>query len=435
MPNKKYKARNGDSWIKIANDNNISLNDLLAYNGIDPTSKEPLPVIHPDQEIYLSNPFVLSPSYVSAEAPEDYIEYGDLGKKLIDNYALAVDQGAIKLNDVPEIYRTAVYQKMITNSTDAFARATVPVALNVGLFLANPIGYTLGTLAQKGTAYAVDKISGRNEYDSSDILKYTPVAGREYAEEHPVASGAIDVGTGIVGGTILRNSPQWINYLFQNGRGFIQNAIATTGIPRTTVTYPVKVSNKVQGVFQEGTKGLDKTGTVYAGQAGGYRPVIRIKNTFNHDASSAPTFVWKSPSSAIPFTSVATPPVSLYPPVTPVYPPLPPVKPRVIIKPTPEQHIKEVVPFNAWQGNNPSGGEIVPMIPGTGVVSLVGEAPIGTTIDDQALTQESTYLYPGVYFPRSATYVPNSITGTPTRLHSGLGITYSTYSPGKLIIK
>lgn len=433
MADKKYKVRKGDSWIKIANDNNMSLNDLLSYNGINPLSTDTLPEVLPNQEIYLSNPFVLSPSRVTAEAPKDYIDYGDFGKRLIENYALAVDQGAIKLNQIPEIYRTAVYQKMITDSTDNFARSTVPVALNVGLFLANPIGYTLGTAAQKGTAYTVDKLSGRNEYDSSDILKYTPVTGRKYAEEHPLTSSVVDIGTGIVGGTILRNIPQWASYVAQNGRNMWQNAVSITGQPRTTIDFPVRTDGKIQSVFQTDTKGLDKTATVYAGHVGGYRPVIRIKNVFNHAASSTPGLVWRTPSNVVP--PVATPniPISFYPPITPVYPPIPDVTTKVVVKPKPEKHIKEVVSFNPWQGNNPSSEEPIPMKPGTGIVSLVGEAPIGETIQDQALTKESIRLYPNVYFPRSATYVPKSITGTPTNLHSGLGITYDSSNPGSLI--
>ena len=212
-----------------------------------------------------------------------------------------------------------------------------------------------------------------------------------------------------------------------------QNAVSITGQPRTIIDFPVRTDGKIQSVFQTDTKGLDKTATVYAGHVGGYRPVIRIKNVFNHAASSTPGLVWRTPSNVVP--PVATPniPISFYPPITPVYPPIPDVTTKVVVKPKPEKHIKEVVSFNSWQGNNPSSEEPIPMKPGTGIVSLVGEAPIGETIQDQALTKESIRLYPNVYFPRSATYVPKSITGTPTNLHSGLGITYDSSNPGSLI--
>lgn len=36
--------------------------------------------------------------------------------------------------------------------------------------------------------------------------------------------------------------------------------------------------------------------------------------------------------------------------------------------------------------------------------------------------------------PRTARYVPGSITGTPTNIYSGLGHTYDSDNPGALII-
>lgn len=42
----RYKVRKGDSWISIANNNNLNLNDLLYWNSIDQMSKEVLPTIN-----------------------------------------------------------------------------------------------------------------------------------------------------------------------------------------------------------------------------------------------------------------------------------------------------------------------------------------------------------------------------------------------------
>ena len=67
----KVKVKSGDSWIKIANENKMSLADLLEYNGISATSREALPSIHTGQELYITNPFHLDASYVSSGAFAD----------------------------------------------------------------------------------------------------------------------------------------------------------------------------------------------------------------------------------------------------------------------------------------------------------------------------------------------------------------------------
>lgn len=61
MPNRKHKTKvnKGEGWINVANNNNINLNDLLYWNGIDPLSKESLPSIHPGQEMYVRDPYKL----------------------------------------------------------------------------------------------------------------------------------------------------------------------------------------------------------------------------------------------------------------------------------------------------------------------------------------------------------------------------------------
>lgn len=110
-------------------------------------------------------------------------------------------------------------------------------------------------------------------------------------------------------------------------------------------------------------------------------------------------------------------------PFKPVLPPVlvpPPTEPPVRVPPQQDEHIYEQQAFSNWQNANPSG-VVVPYIPGTGVFTLTGRAPIGPTIDDQALTRESIRVVP-TYLPRVSTYSPGSISGTPTNIHSGLGI-------------
>ena len=63
----------------------------------------------------------------------------------------------------------------------------------------------------------------------------------------------------------------------------IQNALRTTGLQRQTMMMP---GNQTFGtVFQDGTKGLGKTGTVRAGYVGGYQPNSGIKALFKNQSS------------------------------------------------------------------------------------------------------------------------------------------------------
>jgi hypothetical protein len=124
---------------------------------------------------------------------------------MINKYALAVKQRQMRFNEVPKEYQTAVNQKMINNQQDAVAEPIAKVGFNLPAFFANPAGFLLGLTSQKGAAFAVDKLSGRNEYGIEDVFSYTPVMGREYASEHPVIATAVDAVTGSVGGKFIKN--------------------------------------------------------------------------------------------------------------------------------------------------------------------------------------------------------------------------------------
>lgn len=170
-------------------------------------SREALPIINPGQEIYIQNPYTLYPSFIQAEAPKDYVDFGRDGQQLIDNYTLAFKQGALSFDQIPDVYKTAVYQRNITMGTDEAAATIANIGFNAAAFMLDPVGYTLSLGAQKGIAYTADKISGRNEYGVGDLLDYTPIMGRSYAAEHPGAAAVVDFGAGIAGGTVLRNLP------------------------------------------------------------------------------------------------------------------------------------------------------------------------------------------------------------------------------------
>ena len=420
------EVKKGESWISIANDLGISLTDLLEYNGISPTSKEALPAIHPGQKIYVANPFNLSAAQVSAKAPRDYADYGQRGQQMLDNYAIAVQRGDIQFKDVPEPYKQAVYQRGITLKTDDFARKTFNTGLNTALFLADPVGYTAGFAAQKGLAYANDRASGRNEYTAKDILGYTPVMGREYAEEHPVQAGIADVAAGVVGGGVIRNTGNIIS----NARQAFQNAAATTGLERQVLSYPTATKGTFGTVYNSATKGVGKTGTMRMGRgASGYSPNVSTKGTFSNASSGAPGQVmWNTPDavlpvSPLPWSGPGLPPVTVPPSAPPYTPPT---------KPSQDKHIYEQQTFSRWQLPNPSG-EMGEYVPGTGLMYIKGQAPVGVTIPQQALTQETLELDEG-YVPRKAIFVKGNIEGDPSNVYSGLGITYDSENPGSLII-
>lgn len=117
----------------------------------------------------------------------------------------------------------------------------------------------------------------------------------------------------------------------------------------------------------------------------GYKTMSVPNATFNHSAGmnmfpAGMQSVTYSPLTPMP--AIATP--LAYPGVAI------PVQPDPIVTVvSPERHIYEQQSFNSWQGNNPGDGPIVPMIPGTGSFTITGDAPIGQTVEDQALTNES----------------------------------------------
>lgn len=428
-----YKVQPGDSWIGIARKYNLNLNDLLYWNGVDPLSREALPTINPNQDVYVSDPYTLQPARINKNAPKNYIDFGEQGQQIITNYALALKQGKITLNEIPEVYRTPAYQKSITLTTDQAANMIAKTGINLGLFLTDPVGYVAGVTAQKGLAYANDELSGRNEYDIKDIFDYTPIMGTEYTDEHPYRSLLTDVVAGAIGGTALRNAPT----IFSNTRQAAQNAINTTGLTRQTIPAP-RESGRVSGfgsVFKEGSKTSGKTGTVRAGRPNGYTPNTSVKGVFSNEASGN-SANWNFKNSAWIPGGISNP-ISNPLPFKPGFIPIwwnNKERNVSVIRPD-AKHIYEQQSFNNWTQDMQSGWRLGKYQPGTGVYSITGEAPIGNTIEEQALTKESLQVLPGDYTPRVSKYVSGTISGTPSSIFSGLGINYSTNNPGNLIIK
>lgn len=429
----KYIIKPGDSWIKIANQHGLGLGDIFKWNDINYETDYP-PTIHPGQEIYIQDPYKLDAAVVTADAPENYVDYGEAGRRKIDAYATAVRGGQMRFNEVPEPFRTPVYQKMINQGTGEFAENALNVGINAGLFLLDPVGYTSGFAAQKGLAYGVDKISGRNEYDMGDFLGNTPIMGRQFQSENPITSATIDGLSGIVGGGLIRNARTLLNPNFYKSYLTNMKNIGSSFVQRQQLPMPQisGVAPATGHVFKVGVKGVGKSGNAVRGNPSvGYRSITTPKVTFNHSASYSNSGIPTGGTRIVPTPTVVPAMPTLYPAYGPVNIPLS-TPPEVTVY-RPQRHIFEQQSFDRYQLPNP-GTEVGPYVPGGAPFTVIGRAPIGSTVDAQALTNESLQVIDG-YLPRVATYVDGTTEGTPSNIHSGLGIMYGSQNPGNLIVK
>ena len=422
----------GDSWIKIANKHGISLDELLMWNGVDP-SQEP-PVLQKGQRVIVKNPFHLDASLISEEAPKDYEDWGPQGRMKINQWADAWRSGQVKYEDVPEIYRIPAFQQYIKGGISDFNTKFGATVGNGFAFLTNPLWYLAGAATQKGAAYGYDWLSGKNEYGTKDFFQYTPILGREFASQHPILSTTVDMATGMFGPKMIQSgyqtvsNPQFWNSVSNNA---MSSASTYMGPRAAGWRFPVQTgtTRSVGGTYTSGTKGFGKVSSVRGNPTVGYRPVVGKFGTFSNDFSAGSGFKLQPAPQINPVTIPWTP-VTMPTAVGPLW--YTHQDPPTYIIPQEEKHIYERRPWNRWQHPNPTG-QIAPYIPGTGAYTVEGQAPIGPSVYDQAITKESLQISP-YYQPRTAVYVPGSINGTPTYLHSGLGHTYNSENPGPWII-
>ena len=197
--------------------NEIFIKDIPSYiiyyrdGMIEDFSKIPEFVLQAGTECAKANPNLkcITPDYCYISYLDG--EYKEKGQDKITQYALAVNQGAMEFNQVPDAFKTAVYQRMNILENNKTANVIANTGANIGMFLLNPSAYLSGLLAQKGVAYTTDAISGRHEYNMGTVLGNTPVMGTNYQKENPGKSLLIDAATGIIGGTLLRNSHNIFN--------------------------------------------------------------------------------------------------------------------------------------------------------------------------------------------------------------------------------
>ena len=293
----------------------------------------------------------ITASRVTAKKPVDFIDFSPESQSTINDWALAVRQGTVKFNQVPSKYQTAVYQRMITQGTDKAAETITKVGLNTALALTDPVGYAAGWAAQKGIAYANDAASGRNEYDASDILGYTPVKGTQYAQEHPTHSILTDIAAGTVGGGVIRN----IGNIVGNAEQVAQNAAAVSGLEREVLSYPSVVQPKTFGtVYKSGTKGVGKTGTVRSAKGSyGYTPNVSAKGVFSNQSSGSPAIIsWSKPNAELPISPI------------PVSPGVPPVwwnsqEPKTVFIPQEEPVTIDTPRILSSKGNSRTPQEVI----------------------------------------------------------------------------
>ena len=421
----------GDSWISIANKNNINLDDLFKWNNVNPETGEGFRDLNPNDVLYLYNPYKLDASVVTADSPKDYVDFGKEGQKTIDKYARSLNYKDITIDDIPKHLQVAVMQRSINLAQNNAADKAAKVGLNLGMFLTNPIGYISGVAAQKGAAYLNDRVSGRNEYDYSDVLNYTPVRGRKYAKDNPVKSTLTDMAVGASPSAlknIFNNSTQ-LATAFRNAANNAAGTAEAMGINRISIPNVVKDIQKGHN-YTSYSKGIGKSGNVvYKSTKNGYKPVLSNKGGYIHKASSnvSNSFLEKPISPVIPINSPISPLI-----FTPINAPIflnreNPNRPLVLRN----NGIYEQQGFNAWQLPY-NGNDIKNFIPGTGSLNIKGKAPIGNAIEDQALTRESTTINKG-YVPRISKYILDYVSGTPLNIYSGLGINYDESNPQSLI--
>jgi len=82
------------------------------------------------------------------------------------------------------------------------------------------------------------------------------------------------------------------------------------------LAYPVVGKSNFGSVFQSGTNGAGKTGTVISGgmKSGGYRSNVSSKGVFNHAASGNATINWIKPDATLPIQ-----PIPLKPAIGPIH--------------------------------------------------------------------------------------------------------------------
>lgn len=426
------RVNGGDSWIKIANKHGISLDELLMWNGVDP-SQEP-PILQKGQRVIVKNPFQLDASLISEEAPKDYEDWGPQGRVKINQWADAWRSGQVKYEDVPEIYRIPAFQQYIKGGISDFNRKFGTTVGNGFAFLTNPLWYLAGVATQKGAAYGYDWLSGKNEYGAKDFFKYTPILGRDFASQHPVLSATVDMATGMFGPRMIQSGYQTVsNPQFWNSVSNNAMSSASTYMGPRAAGWKIPVQTGTVrsggGTYTSGTKGFGNVSSVKGNPSVGYRPVVGKFGTFSNNFSAGNRIKLQGTSQ---FNPVAIPwsPIPMPTSTGPLW--YMDQDPPTYIIPQEEKHIYERWNRNRWQDPNPTG-EVAPYVPGTGAYSVEGRATIGLTPYDQAIKQETMRTFPYLQ-PRAARYVPGPVTGTPTNIYSGLGHTYDSDNPGALII-
>lgn len=333
-------------------------------------------------------------------------------------------------------------------------------------------GLFAGYAGQKAVAYGVDAVSGRNEYDfPKDLMNYTPVVGTNYASKNPTVAVAVDMAASTVPG-FLSVIPKNIGNVTKYGqqltgssdpiKNYVRGIEGTTnkpaGIPSKLTPKQIESlggGNPKRPVIK--TKIDGKPVKALYNEKGELTGVYTNKSLKSDILNEYNTFQYSNPvNGEVPYVIKPARGINrsgytggytdlhrgkvlgqyvnnnivvgdykkFLPPAMPGWSFFPfnvePINTKYVVNGDPK-HITETVPWNPWM-NPDYVGEQAPYVSG-GDVSYVMKAPIGSTIEEQPILEETVVVTPG-YQNRQSIYEYGSVDGTPTKWHSGLGFTY-----------
>ena len=381
MSNYNYRIKQGDSLIKIARMFGLnSIDELVHLNNI----ADPNRINAGDILVLPENASIptlrMSPSTITASAPDytstDYANLPESVRAKVDAYAQAIKDHKITINQVPPLYRQQAYKQTVRGTMD---EAGSQVADKVLMFPFKMVDVPVRATLNEGRKLIFPQ---QNDYGVGDYFGHFSFMGPEFEQEHPVADAVLNIGTTPLitsVGSKVAMTPRALQTISSNVRN---NARATgetvmghMSAPKPTSGIPV--SNGT--VYQSGTKGFGKTGTVTRGQHG-YRPNTSSKGTSSHQSFYMKGQDWQTVNPEFTYTPLAKGLVlpSSTSPAASV-----PVPYR--IQEQEPTHIEHVEPANPWIYNTTPTAVVPYKVGIEEPVYYELEAPVGNSIEEQPI--------------------------------------------------
>lgn len=442
MANKKYKVQKGDTWVGIARKFGIDdLDKLYDLNdGVRGTWRPAdlqagteiyLPI---DEQVYrdVQRRIVRRPENKKQTA-QYYADLSSEDQAQVNAYAQALRDKKIKLNDIPEYYRNFANEQAIRNLTTE----AVPYVLETGMAAGNLPGFALGYGLQKGLAGATNIFRDKDErYSAKELLnpfEYTPITGRQFASEHPLAAIGTDVVATVATGRGLAALKAGIQNI-QNAGGIVKFVTEPRqfGSPRWVEwTEP----------FKPGTVPDPDAKTIVLSRTSMQPKWLKPSN------GGINTMGQEIRGQIVPIVHEAVPAAEPVAGIWPTYVPLPQQTkvPYRIVEPEP-QHIEWTKVYDprlsttgpGWSGDPWEGGQWMPVIK----KEVSGTARKGSSVKEQPVNEKVIVTY-NTGKESGASYAPNEDVGPwmPDIYHDyGYGNQGLVYIParkkgGKLIPK